>query len=153
MAMYKIKQYIFVLLWIFANFSCFFAEKEILCELAAFIENPDGSNAFLIDSGQASKELKSCDEENQKKCIQVVENHVIEGTQRGNFSLSLDREEYTIGDVLCDKADAVEENVRNKMVQIYWRLCGSKWARTSFKMPEPLCCEDGLYVPCKKITS
>ncbi|GFU38200.1 uncharacterized protein NPIL_423351 [Nephila pilipes] len=91
--------------------------------------------------------------ENQKICIQIVENQVIEGTQKGNFSLSVDKEEYTIGDILCDKADAVEENVRNKMVQIYWRLCGSKWERTSFKMPEPLCCEDGLYISCKKLNS
>ncbi|GIY09942.1 uncharacterized protein CDAR_433581 [Caerostris darwini] len=147
------KRYLFISVCLILSFSRFKAEKKTVCELAAFIEDPDGSNAQMIDSGLSTEEFKACDEESQKKCIQIVENQVIEGTQGGNFSLSLDKDEYTIGDVLCDKADAVQENVRNKMVQIYWRLCGSKWARTSFKMPEPLCCDDGLYVPCKMLKS
>ncbi|CAL1299802.1 unnamed protein product [Larinioides sclopetarius] len=141
------------LLYIFYCFSFIQAEKKIICEIGAFIEDSDGSNAVLIDSGRAKDDFTSCDEEHQKKCIQTVETQVIEGTGNGNFSLSVDKEEYTIGDVLCDKADAVEENIRHKMIQIYWRLCDSKWKRTSFKMPEPLCCEDGLYVPCNKLSS
>ncbi|KAF8766828.1 hypothetical protein HNY73_019853 [Argiope bruennichi] len=137
----------------FYCFICIQAEKKFICQLGAFIEDPDGSNALLIDSGRTREDLDACDEENQKKCMQTVETQVIEGTGNGNFSLSVDKEEYTIGDVLCDKADAVQENIRNKIVQIYWRLCDSKWERTSFKMPEPLCCEDGLYVPCNKLSS
>ncbi|KAG8194080.1 hypothetical protein JTE90_003025 [Oedothorax gibbosus] len=148
-----IKRDLLIYLWISSIFSCIHSKKDVVCELAAFIEDPDGSNPQRIDSGKGPASLSDCDEESQKKCIKAVEHQVKEGTRNGNFSLSIDQEEYTIGDVLCDKADQVQENVRNKMVQIYWRLCDSKWQKTSFRMPEPLCCDDGLYVPCKIIYS
>ncbi|XP_042902627.1 uncharacterized protein [Parasteatoda tepidariorum] len=126
------------------------AKTDGLCELAAFIEDVDGKNPRLIDSGKTRAEIKSCDEENKEICKNFVEKQVIEGTGGGNFSLiSDDKDMYTVGDVLCDKADAIEENVQNKYVQIYWRLCSSSWEKTSFKMPQPLCCDDGLHIPCK----
>ncbi|XP_076370361.1 uncharacterized protein LOC143256695 [Tachypleus tridentatus] len=74
-----------------------------------------------------------------------------QGTGNGNLTLVVNNDGYTIGDTLCDKADSVEENVQNKYVRIYWRLCGESWQRTHFRMSQQLCCIDGLYVPCDKI--
>lgn len=51
--------------------------SEIKCELAAFLENLDGTNVVLIDSGfvLSTMEFKSC-EENTSDCARLVEEQV-----------------------------------------------------------------------------
>ncbi|XP_054706912.1 uncharacterized protein LOC129216717 [Uloborus diversus] len=152
--MFSIKLEIVLLLWVYLTVYNVKCKNQIVCELAAFIEDKDENNARPIDAGKTISEFSSCSNENEEECKSTVEKQVIEGTNGGNFTLTVDdKEGYTVGDILCDKADAVEENVRWKIIRIYWRLCEKEWKKTSFRMPEFLCCEDGLYIPCQLIKS
>lgn len=55
----------------------FFIYSGIRCELAAFLENPDGTDPQLIDSGSAvnATQLKSCEESDV--CAKIVKEQVL----------------------------------------------------------------------------
>ncbi|KFM72839.1 hypothetical protein X975_00755, partial [Stegodyphus mimosarum] len=86
------RTYTLIFLWIFSQ-CVLISSNEIICELAAFLEDTNESNPRKIDSGQIKGKIESCDDENEQKCKQMVELEASVGTSGGNFTLSLDDRE------------------------------------------------------------